>query len=192
MPDLVDEVEVELMNEGEELPPPPRRSLSPGKRKHASLQSQLGVGGRPNSTRNRSNSDGSTRQRIPSGSSTASHSSRLKNNVAWANPAPEATAATDTAGPHPWTKDDWKNLERCFIQERKVIAQRLQLASSKDVTPAHVDIDLVLDRFKGFLVLSKQERTGPEWDRYVCSKSSQFFHLLSRSRNVRMLKASTK
>lgn len=164
MPDLVDEVEVELMNETDVLPAP-RRSMSPGKKSTESLQRhQLGVG-RPSSSKvqGRTGSNGSSR--VASGSSNASHSSQRREKRLSTQPTSQASSPVDNPGPHPWTKDDWKNLERCFIQERKVVAQRLGLASSKDVSPNHVDVQLVLERFKGFLVLSKQLKTGPEWDR---------------------------
>lgn len=161
MPDLVDEVEVELMNEGEQLPLPPRRSTSPEKTSaKSSQQKKLGIELAPGPNA-RIGSNASSR--VTSASSVASDSSRRR-----AHGAPYSAPSsqqTETAGPHPWTKTDWMNLERCLIYERKVVASRLGLASSKDVPPDHVDVDLVLERFKGFLNLSKQVRTGPEWDR---------------------------
>lgn len=138
MPDLVDEFEVEL---SQNLPRHPR-APSPSKRKISG--SQLSVPERPQN-------DG----RIsPTGSIASSTGA-----------GPSSNRSVSGSDSDPWTKDDWKNLERCFIQERKVVAQRMQLASSRDVDPKHVDIDLVVERFKGFLTASKQIRFGPEWDR---------------------------
>jgi hypothetical protein len=41
----------------------------------------------------------------------------------------------------------------------------MRLATSKNVDPSHVDVELVVERFKGFLIASKQFKSGPEWDR---------------------------
>lgn len=128
MPDLVDEVEVEL---SQGLPKQPARSSSPTKR----------------------NGSSHTPSTVPP------HGGRMPPTV---GAGPGGTGMDD-----PWGKDDWRNLERCFIQERKVVAQRMQLPSSKDVDASHVDADLVLERFKSFLIASDQRKSGPKWERYA-------------------------
>lgn len=132
MPDLVDEVEVEL---SQGLTKPTVRSSSPTKR-NGSLHTPSSVlphGGR-------------TFPAVPASTS--------------AGAGPTGTGVVET-----WGKDDWRNLDRCFVQERKVVAQRLQLPSSMDVDPLHVDVDLVLDRYKGLLVASGQTKSGKDWER---------------------------
>ena len=135
MPDLIDEVEVELSQNVIR----PRRAISPSK---VSTLTPLSI---PDARRGRG-------EVSPAGPTASS---------ARADPSSQPSSS----GFDTWTKDDWKNLERCFIQERKVIAQRMQLATSKDVDPSHVEVELVVERFKGFLIASKQFRSGPEWDR---------------------------
>jgi len=132
MPDLIDEVEVELTQNIVR----PGRTASPSRRPVLPPDTRQGDSG------------------VPPVASTSS---------AGAGPSSQP----GSTGFDPWTKDDWKNLERCFIQERKVIAQRMQLATSKDVDPSHVDTELVVERFKGFLIASKQFKSGPDWDRCV-------------------------
>jgi len=137
MPDLIDEVEVELTQNIVR----PGRTASPSRRPVLAPDTRQGD------------------SRVPPVASTSS---------AGAGPSSQP----GSTGFDPWTKDDWKNLERCFIQERKVIAQRMQLATSKDVDPCHVDTELVVERFKGFLIACKQFKSGPEWDRCVPTVSS--------------------
>lgn len=139
LPDLVDEAEIELSQHLQRPPSPSKKS------------SRLPAADRPSSRNGRVISPIGLGHPKASEGSTSGATSRT----------PSGT------GMDPWTKDDWKSLERCFVQERKVVAQRMQLASSKDVNPSHVDVDLVLERFKSFLIASKQLKSGPEWDRWV-------------------------
>lgn len=137
MPDLVDEVEVELSQNLLRHP----RSNSPSKHQ------------------------GGIRLPIPERRRSSGRVSPVGSIASSAGAGPSSRRSVSSSSPDPWTKDDWRNLERCFVQERKVVAQRMQLLSSKDVDPVHVDVELVVERFKGFLIASKQLRLGPEWDR---------------------------
>ena len=59
-----------------------------------------------------------------------------------------------------WTKDDWKDMERCFIKERKKLAKDNEISSSTQVDPGVIDLDLVVERF---LTLAGKPQTGPDW-----------------------------
>lgn len=131
MPDLVDEVEVEL---SQGLTQPMGRSSSPTKRNGSSHTPSI----------------------VPPRGARTSPAVHVTTTI--------GTGPTGT-GEETWGKDDWRNLDRCFVQERKVVAQRLQLPSSMDVDPSHVDVDLVLDRYKGLLVASGQTKSGKDWER---------------------------
>ncbi|KAF8317171.1 hypothetical protein DL93DRAFT_594389 [Clavulina sp. PMI_390] len=141
MPDLVDEVEVELSQNPTR---PVARASSPTKPPSTSRIPRPIVPARRVS-------GGSKRRHSPAGSAVSGDTS--------------IASESSSSGPDPWTKEDWRNLERCFVAERKVVAQRLQLPSSRDVDPGHIDVELVAERFKGFLIASKQIKVGPEWDR---------------------------
>ena len=57
-------------------------------------------------------------------------------------------------------------MERAFVRERKIIAQRNGLKSSSQVDPSSVNLDNVVDRFVISNELSARSRVGPEFERY--------------------------
>ena len=160
MPDLIDEVEVELSQNIVRT----HHAKSPSK---GSVHTRLSI---PDARRD----DGAM---LPVGSMASLTET-------------DPPSQSSSSGLDPWTKDDWKNLERCFIQERKVIAQRMQLPTSKEVDPSHVDVELVVERFKGFLIAFKQFKSGPEWDRYAQPAPRPIFYNLIFSRRKLVLRTS--
>lgn len=49
--------------------------------------------------------------------------------------------------PGRWGKIEWRHLERCFVYERRALAQEMGYASSKNVGPEVVNLDEVVGRF---------------------------------------------
>ncbi|KAF8309673.1 hypothetical protein DL93DRAFT_2230793 [Clavulina sp. PMI_390] len=75
------------------------------------------------------------------------------------------SSSSSNTEPDPWTRDDWENLERCFVAERNAVAKQSGLTSSRDVGLDEIEVDLVVERFKALLVASKQIKVGSDWDR---------------------------
>ncbi|KAF8327790.1 uncharacterized protein EI90DRAFT_3126802 [Cantharellus anzutake] len=67
--------------------------------------------------------------------------------------------------PKGWCKDDWKNMERAFVKERKIIAGRNGFESSSQVAPMDVDLGDVVDRFVSSNEFSARIRVGPDFER---------------------------
>ena len=80
-------------------------------------------------------------------------------------PAPLPAQSLPTL-PSGWCRDDWKNMERAFVRERRIIAQRHGLKSSSQVEPSSVDLDDVVDRFVTSKEISTRSRVGPDFERY--------------------------
>lgn len=66
-----------------------------------------------------------------------------------------------------WSKEDWKIMERCFVRERKLCAERMGLLSSRSIDPGDVDLKAVADRFIELSERSDMQRIGPDFERYV-------------------------
>jgi hypothetical protein len=85
-------------------------------------------------------------------------------------PAPRGASTPEVREPmmttREWTKDDWKQLDACFTDERLDVAEKLGLGSDKIAGVDDVRVEDVVDRFVemmgGNLVV---DGWGSDWDR---------------------------
>lgn len=90
------------------------------------------------------------------------------------NPASSRPSVDEAAGQReagrPWTKMDWKALEKCLLSERRRIAQRFGL-QEKQVDVGEVDVDTVVKAFidQNRLVGDDDDEWDEEgeWDRWA-------------------------
>ncbi|KAG8964722.1 hypothetical protein FRC00_001378 [Tulasnella sp. 408] len=80
-------------------------------------------------------------------------------NPASSRPSVDEAASQREAG-RPWTKMDWKALEKCLLSERRRIAQRFGL-QEKQVDVGEVDVDTVV---KTFIDQNRLVGDDDEWD----------------------------
>jgi hypothetical protein len=67
-----------------------------------------------------------------------------------------------------WTKDDWKQLDACFTDERLDVAEKLGLGSDKIADVDDVKVEDVVERFVEMMGGSRVvDEWGSDWDRWV-------------------------
>jgi hypothetical protein len=144
LPELLQEAEEEIINRSMATSSggSPRKSSGSSALEHADM-----VRGRPvEKPKLEGETKGKVKEKQVSSSSTAPRNRILGVPVAWA-------------------KEDWKNMERCFVRERKHCAALLGVESSRDIPPEDVDLDSVVDRFLEFLHARGEWKLGPDWER---------------------------
>jgi len=74
----------------------------------------------------------------------------------------------ETTATREWTKDDWKQLDACFTDERLDVAERLGLGSDKIADVDDVRVEAVVQRFVEMMGGSRVVNGwGSDWDRWV-------------------------
>lgn len=67
-----------------------------------------------------------------------------------------------------WTKDDWKQLDACFTDERLDVAEKLGLGSDAIADVDDVKVENVVERFVEMMGGSRVlNGWGTDWDRWV-------------------------
>lgn len=83
-------------------------------------------------------------------------------------PAPRGVSLSFNAhsGTRGWTKDDWKQLDACFTDERLDVAEKLGLGPDAIADVDDVRIDDVVDRFVQMMGgAGVEDLWGIDWDR---------------------------
>lgn len=70
----------------------------------------------------------------------------------------------DHSGPRNWTKDDWRNLDACFTDERLILGARQGFGTDQLASVDDVQLEDVVDRFiEEFGPIGTQD--SDDWDR---------------------------
>lgn len=89
-------------------------------------------------------------------------------------PAPRSSAALIEAREEKddtvreWTKDDWRQLDACFTDERLDVAEQRGLGSDKLADVDDIRVEDVVDRFVEMIGgIRVVDKWGSAWDRYA-------------------------
>jgi hypothetical protein len=76
-----------------------------------------------------------------------------------------------------WTKDDWKQLDACFTDERLDVAEKLGLGTDEVADVDDVSVEHVMERFVEIMGGSQVVAAwGSAWDRWALRVLDCFFH----------------